>query len=52
MTALLSKTDSASLVIQKCTSSWLIKTIADNNKGYLLSREIYDILYIKLLKSD
>ena len=36
---------------QKCTSSGLIKTIADNNKGYLLSREIYDVQY-KLLKSD
>ena len=45
------ETDSTSPVIQKCTSSGLIKTVADNNKAFLLSGEIYDVLF-KLLKSD
>ena len=51
MTAVVTETDSSSPVIQKCTSSGLIKTIADNKKGFLLSGEIYDVLF-KLLKSD
>ena len=38
-------------MIQKCTSSGLVKTVAEQEKGFLLSAEIYDILY-KLLKSD
>ena len=37
--------DSASPVIQKCTSSGLIKTVADNNRGFLLSAEIYHVLF-------
>ena len=31
--------------------SGLLKTVADNNRGFLLSAEIYDVLF-KLLKSD
>ena len=37
--------------ISKATSSGLIKTIAANGKGFILSPEIYDILH-KLMKSD
>ena len=51
MVAVVKETDSSSPVIQKCISSRLIKTIADNKKGFLLSGEIYDMLF-KLLKSD
>ena len=51
MTAITAEADSSSPVIQKCTSSGLIKTVADNNRGFLLSAEIYDVLF-KLLKSD
>ena len=51
MNAVVSETDSANPVIQKCTSSGLIKTVAENHKGYLLSGEIHDVLF-KLLKSD
>lgn len=43
--------DASGCVIQKCTSSGLVKTVAEQEKGFLLSAEIYDILY-KLLKSD
>ena len=43
--------DASECVIQKCTSSSLVKTVAEQEKGFLLSTEIYDILY-KLLKSD
>ena len=51
MSAVAREHDSSSSVINKCTSSWLVKTIAANEKGYLLSAEIYDVLF-KLLKSD
>ena len=51
MSAGITETDCSSPVIQKYTSSGLIKTIADNRKGFLLSGEIYDGLF-KLLKSD
>jgi len=51
MVAVVRETDSSSPVMQKCTSSGLIKTIADNKKGFLLFGEIYDVLF-KLLKSD
>ena len=51
MTAVVTETDSSFPVIQKCMSSGLIKTIADKQKGFLLSGEIYDVLF-KLLKSD
>ena len=51
MASVTAEADSASPVIQKCTSSGLIKTVADNNRGFLLSAEIYDVLF-KLLKSD
>ena len=42
--------DASGCVIQKCTSSGLVKTVAEQEKGFLLSAKIYDILY-KLLKS-
>ena len=42
MTAVVTETDSSSPVIQKCTSSRLVKTITDNKKGFLLSGEIYE----------
>ena len=45
------RTDSTSPVIQKCTSSGLIKSVADSNRAFLVSGEIYDVLF-KLLKSD
>ena len=51
MTAVTMENDSSNSVINKCTSSGLVKTIATNQKGYLLSPEIYDVLF-KLLKSD
>ena len=51
MASVTAEADSASPVIQKYTSSRLIKTVADNNRGFLLSAEIYDVLF-KLLKSD
>ena len=51
MASVTAEADSASPVIQKCTSSGLIKTVVDNNRGFLLSAEIYDVLF-KLLKSD
>ena len=51
MSAVSMENDSESCVINKCTSSGLIKTIAKNEKGYLLSGEIFYVLF-KLLKSD
>ena len=51
MASVTAEADSASPVIQKCTSSGLIKTVADNNRGFLLSAEMYDVLF-KLLKSE
>ena len=51
MSAVAREHDSSSSVINKCTSSGLVKTIAASEKGYLLSAEIYDVLF-KLLKSD
>ena len=50
MTAVVTDTDSSPL-IQKCMSSRLIKTIADNKKGFFLSSEIHNVLF-KLLKSE
>ena len=43
--------DLGDVIIQKCTSSGLVKTISQQGKGFLLSAEIYDVLH-KLLKSD
>ena len=40
MTAVVTETDSSSPVIQKCTSSGLIKTIAENKKGFLFKNEL------------
>ena len=51
MSAVAREQDSSSYIINNCTSSGLIKAIAQNEKGYLLSAEIYDVLF-KLLKSD
>ena len=50
MFAVFGETDLPNIVTQKCTSSGLIKTVADNNKGYLLPEEIY--VLFKLLKPD
>lgn len=43
--------DLSNCIIEKCTSSALVKTIADLKKAYVLSPEVYDVLN-KLLKSD
>ena len=51
MSALAREQDSPSYIVNNCTSSGLFKTIAQNEKGYFLSAEIYDVLF-KLLKSD
>ena len=51
MSAVAREQDSSSYIINNCTSSGLIKAIAQNEKGYLLSAEIYDVSF-KLLKSD
>lgn len=51
MSAVAREQDSSSYIINNCTSSGLIKAIAQNENGYLLSAEIYDVLF-KLLKSD
>ena len=48
---MVTETDSTSPVIQKCSSSGLIKTIADNKEEFLSSGEIYDGLF-KVLKTD
>ena len=45
MASVTAEADSASPVIQKYTSSRLIKTVADNNRGFLLSAEIYHVLF-------
>ena len=51
MSALQDDQDLGDVIIQKCTSSGLVKTISQQGKGFLLSAEIYDELH-KLLKSD
>ena len=51
MFAVAREQDSSPSIINKCTFSGLVKTIAANEKGYLLSPEIYNILF-KLLKSE
>ena len=51
MSAVAREQDSSSYIINNCISSGLIKAITQNEKGYLLSAEIYDVLF-KLLKSD
>ena len=51
MSALQDDQDLGDVIIQKCTSSGLVKTISQQGKGFLLSAEIYDMLH-KLLKSD
>ena len=51
MSAVAREQDSSSYIIDNCTSLGLVKAIAQNEKGFLLSAEIYDVLF-KLLKSD
>ncbi|PFX14489.1 hypothetical protein AWC38_SpisGene21343 [Stylophora pistillata] len=51
MESVTAEADSASPVIQKYTSSGMIKPVAHIKRGFLLSAEIYDVLF-KLLKSD
>jgi len=43
--------DLNNIVINKCTSAGLVKTISQNEKAFLLSAEIYDVIF-KLLRSD
>lgn len=43
--------DLVSFLIEKATPSGLFKTLADDNEGFLISQEIYDVL-IQLLKTD
>lgn len=38
-------------IIEKCTSSGLVKTVADNKKAYIVSPEVFEVLN-KLLKSE
>ena len=49
--AVCSETDSQTCVIKKCTPSGLVKIITKNQRGFLLSAEIYNVLF-KILKSD
>ena len=51
ISALQDDQDLGDVIIQKYTSSGLVKTISQQEKGFLLSAEIYDELH-KLLKSD
>lgn len=51
MSAVCREADSETCVINRCTSSGLVKSITKNERGFLLSAEIYDVLF-KLLKSD
>ena len=43
--------DWANTIIEKCTSSALVKSIADNKKAFIVSLEVFEVLN-KLLKSD
>ena len=43
--------DWANTIIEKCTSSALVKSIADNKKAFIVSPEVFEVLN-KLLKSD
>ena len=51
MSAIREDADGGNVVIQKCTSSGLFKTLAKQKKAFLLSAEVYDVMR-KLLKSD
>ena len=51
MSAVCREADSETCVIKKCTSSGLVNSITKNERGFLLSAEIYDVL-LKALKSD
>ena len=43
--------DLANTIIEKCTSAALVKTVADNEKAFVVSPELFEVLN-KLLKSD
>ena len=43
--------DLQNTIIEKCTSAALVKTVADNEKAFVVSPELFEVLN-KLLKSD
>lgn len=43
--------DMQNCIIEKCTSSALVKTVAEHNKAFIVSPEVFEVLN-KLLKSD
>lgn len=43
--------DLANTIIEKCTSAALVKTVADNEKAFVVSPELFEVIN-KLLKSD
>ena len=51
MSSLIDSEDIPNFLLDKATSSGLVKTVADNGKGFVVSPEVFDLLN-KLLKSD
>ncbi|XP_020915082.2 uncharacterized protein LOC110252595 [Exaiptasia diaphana] len=51
MSTIIDNYDITNFLLDKCTSSGLAKTVAENKEGYIVSPEIFDLLN-KLLKSD
>ena len=45
------KQDMQNCIIEKCTSSALVKTVAEHNKTFIVSPEVFEVLN-KLLTSD
>ena len=43
--------DTQNCIIEKCTSSALVKTVAEHKKAFIISPEVFEVLN-KLLKSD
>ena len=43
--------DLQNTIIEKCTSAALVKTVADNEKAFVVSPELFEVIN-KLLKSD
>ena len=43
--------DMSNTIIEKCTSAALVKTVADNEKAFVVSPELFEVIN-KLLKSD
>ena len=43
--------DMQNCIIEKCTSSALVKTVAEHNKAFIVSPKVFEVLN-KLLKSD